>query len=280
MRPTIFLDIGFEHQMHAILKILPNERQTLLFSATLTEKTKDLVTMAFRKKPVFVRAKGEEAGATADKLTQMYTVVAQDKKLPTLLAWLRRHKTEKILIFFSTKSGTLFYEKLLRAIGIHVLALYGAMSQDRRTNTFFQFVEAKSGILLATNVASRGLDFPAVHWIVQFDPPIDPKEYIHRVGRTARAGMKGEAITFLQPSELAYLDLLRDCNLDLKSVDIEDVDFNGLQQKIEEVVSTNYELQRLASEAFQAFVKSYDQRAHTLFNNSGINKTQAAKLSE
>jgi len=115
----------------------------------------------------------------------------------------------------------MFYERLFRAIGIRVLALYGAMSQDHRTNTFFQFVEAKSGILLATNVASRGLDFPAVHWIIQYDPPVDPKEYIHRVGRTARAGLKGEALTFLQPSELAYLDILRDCDLELQQVEVE-----------------------------------------------------------
>lgn len=271
------LDIGFEHQMHAILKVLPLERQTLLFSATLTEKTKDLVTMAFRKKPVFVRAKGDEGGPTADKLVQMYTVIQQDKKLPTLLTWLRRHKDEKILIFFSTKAATMFYEHLFRAIGVRVLALYGAMSQDRRTNTFFQFVEAKSGILLATNVASRGLDFPAVHWIVQYDPPAEPKEYIHRVGRTARAGLKGEAITFLQPSELAYLDVLRDCELELKQVEIEDVDFIGLQKKLEEVVEANYELKRNACDACRAFVKGYDQRANTVFDNNGVNRTQAAK---
>ena len=208
------LDIGFEHQMHSILKTLPLERQTLLFSATLTEKTKDLVTMAFRRKPVFVRAKGKQKGPTADKLVQHYVLVQQNQKLPALLTWLKRHKNLKVLIFFSTKKATMFYEKLFRSIGIRVLALYGAMSQINRTNTFFQFVEAKTGILLATNVASRGLDFPAVHWVLQYDPPSDPKEYIHRVGRTSRAGLKGEALTFLQNTEIAYLDLLSECGLE------------------------------------------------------------------
>jgi len=122
----------------------------------------------------------------------------------------------KSYVFFSTKLGTKFYEQLFNRIGLRVLALYGDMPQVKRTSTFFEFVEAKSGILIATNVASRGLDFPAVHWIVQYDPPIDPKEYIHRVGRTARAGLKGEAISFLQPSELSYLELLKECGLDLK----------------------------------------------------------------
>jgi len=210
------LDIGFEHQMYQILQAIPKTRQTLLFSATLTEKTKDLVTMAFNQKPVFIRAVGEQNGPTADHLEQMYTVATQDKKLPALLTFFRQHKNEKILCFFSTKLGTKFYEQLFNRIGLRVLALYGDMPQVKRTSTFFEFVEAKSGILIATNVASRGLDFPAVHWIVQYDPPIDPKEYIHRVGRTARAGLKGEAISFLQPSELSYLELLKECGLDLK----------------------------------------------------------------
>lgn len=271
------LDIGFEHQMHAILQMLPKERQTLLFSATLTDKTKDLVTMAFQKKPIFVRATGNEVGPTADRLEQMYTVVSQDKKLPTLLTFLRQHKNEKILIFFSTKAGTKFYEQLFNSIGLRVLALYGAMTQDRRTNTFFQFVEAKTGILIATNVASRGLDFPAVHWCVQFDPPVNPKEYIHRVGRTARAGLKGEAITFLQPSELAYLQLLKECGLELKKIDIENVDYNGLQSSIDAVVQQNFELKRAAQDACRAFVRSYDQRAYTVFENNGVNRKQAAR---
>eukprot|EP01084_Bolivina_argentea_P038112 70485_1 len=270
------LDIGFEHQMHSILKCLPLERQTLLFSATLTEKTKDLVTMAFRRKPVFVRAKGKKKGPTADKLIQHYTVVPQNKKLPFLLTWLRRHKNTKVLIFFSTKKATMFYEKLFRSIGIRVLALYGAMSQNHRTNTFFQFVEAKSGILLATNVASRGLDFPAVHWVVQYDPPSDPKEYIHRVGRTSRAGLKGEALTFLSNTELAYLELLKQCGLTLKQVEIEDVDNVGLSSKLKQVVNSNYELKQFGIDAARAFARSYDQRAHTVFDNNGVNKNDAA----
>eukprot|EP01083_Nonionella_stella_P219163 785302_1 len=271
------LDIGFEHQMHSILKIIPIQRQTLLFSATLTEKTKDLVTMAFRKKPVFIRAKGKQKGPTADKLVQHYTVVNQDKKVPYLLTWLRRHKNLKVLIFFSTKKAVMFYEKLFRSIGVRVLALYGAMSQNHRTNTFFQFVEAKSGILLATNVASRGLDFPAVHWVIQYDPPSDPKEYIHRVGRTSRAGLKGEAITFLSNNELSYLQLLKQCGLTLKKIEIDEVDYIGLNGKLEQVVNSNYELKQLAIDAVRAFTRSYDQRAHTVFDNNGVNKNEASK---
>jgi len=202
-----------------------------LFSATLNNKTRELVAKAFRNRPVFIKAEGEEQGPTADRLVQMYSVIPQDKKLVSLLSWLRQHKNEKILVFFSTRKGTQFYEDLLSALGIQTLALYGAMTQNLRTRTFFKFVEAKSGILLATNVASRGLDFPAVNWIIQYDPPEDPKEYIHRVGRTARAGLKGEALTFLQESELSYLDILRDCNLELQEVTINIDDGDEIQKK-------------------------------------------------
>jgi len=271
------LDIGFEHQMMEILSAIPKERQTLLFSATLTEKTKDLVTMAFEKKPVFVKASGNQAGPTADKLEQFYTIVPQDKKLPALLTFLRQHKDEKILCFFSTKYGTKFYEHLFHAIGLHVMALYGAMAQTKRTQTFFEFVEAKTGILIATNVASRGLDFPAVHWIVQYDPPIDPKEYIHRVGRTARAGMKGEAITFLQPSEQSYLQLLNDIGLDLTKLEIDDTDFDNLQASVDAVVQKSYSLRRMAEDGCRAFVRSYDERAHSVFYNNGVNREEAAR---
>jgi len=164
----------------------------------------------------------------------------------------------------------------MRSIGIRVLALYGAMMQDHRTNTFFQFVEAKSGILLATNVASRGLDFPAVHWVVQFDPPRDPKEYIHRVGRTSRAGLKGDALTFITPNEMSYLDLLRECGLTLKELTIEGVDHNGLLRKLNEVVETNYELKSIAADACRTFCKSYDMMSATLFQNNGMNRRAAA----
>ena len=88
-------------------------------------------------------------------------------------------------------------------------ATQGRQKQQKRTNTFFEFCNAESGILLCTDVAARGLDIPAVDWIVQFDPTDDPREYIHRVGRTARAGSHGRALLFLVPSELGFLRYLK-----------------------------------------------------------------------
>lgn len=95
----------------------------------------------------------------------------------------------------------------------------GKQKQTKRTNTFFEFCNAKSGILLCTDVAARGLDIPAVDWIIQFDPPDDPKEYIHRVGRTARAGHSGKALLFLLPEEVGFLKYLKHARVPLNEYD-------------------------------------------------------------
>lgn len=87
--------------------------------------------------------------------------------------------------------------------------MQGKQKQQKRTNTFFEFCNAPTGILLCTDVAARGLDIPKVDWIIQFDPPDDPRDYIHRVGRTARAGKAGRSLLFLLPSELGFLRFLK-----------------------------------------------------------------------
>ena len=256
------LDIGFEYQIHAILQCLPSTRQTLLFSATLTEKTKDLITKVFPTKPLFIKA--DRKKKSVHKLIQHYCVVSQDKKLPALLTWLRNHKNLKVLIFFSTKQAVKFHEKLFRTIGITVSAMIDA-------NVFSQFVEAEKGILLATDIASRGMDFSAVDWVVQYDPSSDPSKHIDEVG------LKCQALTFLQPTELAYLELLKEFGYSFNTVDImKEVRHIWLKQKLSDVINSNDELKQCAIDAVRAFVSSYNQRANTVFNNNGVNKNDAA----
>jgi Helicase conserved C-terminal domain len=116
----------------------------------------------------------------------------------------------QVMVFFSSCNSVKFHAELLNYVDIKVLDIHGKQKQARRTATFFEFSQAATGTLLCTDVAARGLDIPAVDWIVQYDPPDDPKEYIHRVGRTARgeAG-KGRALLFLMPEELAFLKYLK-----------------------------------------------------------------------
>ncbi len=114
------------------------------------------------------------------------------------------------MVFFSSCNSVKYHSELLNYIDIPVADIHGKQKQAKRTTTFFDFCKAKSGILLCTDVAARGLDIPYVDWIVQYDPPDDPKEYIHRVGRTARgASGRGRALLFLLPEELGFLKYLR-----------------------------------------------------------------------
>jgi ATP-dependent RNA helicase DDX18/HAS1 len=103
-------------------------------------------------------------------------------------------------------------ESTVHLTGVH---LQGKQKQQKRTNTFFEYCNATSGILLCTDVAARGLDIPKVDWIIQFDPPDDPRDYIHRVGRTARAGKAGKSLLFLLESELGFLRYLKEAKVPL-----------------------------------------------------------------
>jgi ATP-dependent RNA helicase DDX18/HAS1 len=114
-----------------------------------------------------------------------------------------------VIVFFSSCNSVKYHSELLNYIDLPVLDLHGDQKQNKRTATFFDFCSAQTGVLLCTDVAARGLDIPDVDWIVQFDPPDEPKAYIHRVGRTARAGGRGRALLFLLPQELAFLKYLK-----------------------------------------------------------------------
>lgn len=116
----------------------------------------------------------------------------------------------QVMVFFSSCNSVKYHAELLNYIDIPVTDIHGKQKQQRRTTAYFEFCQADKGILLCTDVAARGLDIPAVDWIIQYDPPDDPKEYIHRVGRTARGKSgKGRALLLLLPEELGFLAYLK-----------------------------------------------------------------------
>ena len=133
----------------------------------------------------------------------------------------------------------------------------GKQKQQKRTNTFFEFVNAESGILVCTDVAARGLDIPAVDWIIQFDPPDDPREYIHRVGRTARAGGQGKALLFLLPQELGFLHFLKKAKVPLNEYKFPESKIANVQQQLEKLLQKNYYLNRSARDGFKSYIQSY-----------------------
>ncbi|ETE72588.1 ATP-dependent RNA helicase DDX18, partial [Ophiophagus hannah] len=138
----------------------------------------------------------------------------------------------------------------------------GKQKQTKRTTTFFQFCNADSGILLCTDVAARGLDIPEVDWIVQYDPPDDPKEYIHRVGRTARGiNGRGHALLILRPEELGFLRYLKQARVPLSEFEFSWSKISDIQSQLEKLIEKNYFLHKSAQEAYKAYIRAYDSHS-------------------
>ncbi|XP_059560639.1 ATP-dependent RNA helicase DDX18 isoform X4 [Myotis daubentonii] len=204
------LDVGFEEELKQIIKLLPTRRQTMLFSATQTRRVEDLARISLKKEPLYVGVDDDKTNATVDGLEQGYVVCPSEKRFLLLFTFLKKNRKKKLMVFFSSCMSVKYHYELLNYIDLPVLAIHGRQKQNKRTTTFFQFCNADTGILLCTDVAARGLDIPEVDWIVQYDPPDDPKEYIHRVGRTARGlNGRGHALLILRPEELGFLRYLK-----------------------------------------------------------------------
>ncbi|GKY94682.1 ATP-dependent RNA helicase [Mayamaea pseudoterrestris] len=195
------LEQGFEDDLRSILKLLPKERQTMLFSATQTKKVQDLVRLSVNpKNSIFVEVENESNLATAAGLEQGFVTVASDKRFLLLFTFLKKNRKKKIMVFFSSCNSVKFHAELLNYIDVPVLDIHGRQKQVKRTTTFFQFCKSDSGTLLCTDVAARGLDIPKVDWIIQFDPPDDPKEYMYVKERIFNTYMHAYLwLTFLFP---------------------------------------------------------------------------------
>ncbi|KAI7871674.1 P-loop containing nucleoside triphosphate hydrolase protein [Spinellus fusiger] len=163
-------------------------------------------------------------------------------------------------------------------IDVPVLELHGRQKQQKRTTTFFEFCNTEKGILLCTDVAARGLDIPAVDWIVQFDPPDDPRDYIHRVGRTARAGGQGKSLLFLLPSELGFLRYLKHAKVPLNEYQFPANKIANVQSQLEKLVEKNFYLNQSARDGFRSYLQAYASFSHKKIFN--VNNLDLAKVSK
>eukprot|EP00823_Brevimastigomonas_motovehiculus_P005855 TRINITY_DN4485_c0_g1_i1.p1 TRINITY_DN4485_c0_g1~~TRINITY_DN4485_c0_g1_i1.p1 ORF type:complete len:726 (+),score=198.23 TRINITY_DN4485_c0_g1_i1:79-2178(+) len=273
------MEIGFEEELRAILKLLPKDRQTMLFSATQTESIKDIARISSRGKPLFIGVDVNRTAPTVEGLEQGYVVCPAELKFLLLFTFLKKHMKKKIIVFFSTCNAVKYYGELLNYIDIPVLDLHGNQKQGKRTSTFFEFCNAEKGIMLCTDVAARGLDIPAVDWILQYDPAPDPKEYIHRVGRTARGeGRKGKALLFLLPQEIGYLKHLAQARIPVNEYEFPLNKIAKVQAQLESLVQKNYFLHKSAREAYRSFMQSYAQ--HPLKSVFDIHQLDAIGISK
>jgi len=254
------LEIGFEDDLRAIVKMLPKQRQTMLFSATQTKQVEDLARLSINSKTaLYVEIESINKEATTENLEQGYVTCPSDKRFLLLFTFLKKNKNKKIMVFLSSCNSVKFHAELLNYIDIPVLDIHGRQKQVKRTTTFFQFQKAKTATLLCTDVAARGLDIPEVDWIIQFDPPDDPKEYIHRVGRTARgASGSGRALMFLTPQETGFLRYLQAAaNVTLNEYEFPTSKLANVQSQLQSLIEKNYYLNRSARDAYRSYLLAY-----------------------
>ncbi|KAM0352900.1 hypothetical protein ACHAPU_001783 [Fusarium lateritium] len=272
------LEIGFEDEMRQIIKVLPKEdRQTMLFSATQTTKVEDLARISLRPGPLYINVDEEKQYSTVEGLEQGYVVCEADKRFLLLFSFLKRNLKKKVIVFFSSCACVKYHAELLNYIDLPVLDLHGKQKQQKRTNTFFEFCNAKQGTLICTDVAARGLDIPSVDWIVQFDPPDDPRDYIHRVGRTARGdNSKGRSLMFLQPNEVGFLSHLKAARVPVVEFDFPANKIVNVQSQLEKLISQNYYLNKSAKDGYRSYLHAY--ASHSLRSVFDINKLDLAKV--
>jgi len=198
-------------------------------------------------------------------------VCPADKRFLLLFTFLKKNmKKKKVIVFFSSCNSVKFHAELLNYIDIPCRDLHGNMKQTKRTSTFFEFCNASSGILLCTDVAARGLDIPAVDWIIQFDPPDEPREYIHRVGRTARGDNgKGRALIVLLPEELRFLKYLKQAKVPLNEYELPIAKLSNVQAQLEKLVEKNYHLNMSARDAYRSYLQAY--ASHSLKDVFNVN---------
>lgn len=187
------LDMGFMEDVEKIIRQCPKNRQTLFFSATIPEEVKRM-SHKYMNDPVKISA---TQMVDPKKLKQVYYDVTRSMKLSLLVHLLKNERSGLVMIFCNTKKNTDFVVKNLRANGVNAIAIHGGFSQNKRSKTLSMFNDAKVGVLVCTDVAARGLHIENVSHVYNYDIPKDPKDYVHRIGRTARAGEEGKVINLL-----------------------------------------------------------------------------------
>ena len=196
------LDMGFIHDIRKILKLLPNERQNLFFSATYAKEVKKLADSILRN-PVEVEV--APRNSTADQIAQEAYSIGQKNKRSALSALIQEGDWQQVLVFTRTKHGANRLAKQLDADGITAAAIHGNKSQGARERALEDFKTNYIRVLVATDIAARGIDIADLPHVVNFELPNVPEDYVHRIGRTGRAGKKGKAISLVSNDEEAYL---------------------------------------------------------------------------
>ncbi|OWF42749.1 ATP-dependent RNA helicase DDX10 [Mizuhopecten yessoensis] len=252
------LDLGFAQAMNAIIENLPISRQTLLFSATQTRSVKDLARLSLQS-PMYVSVHENAEHSTPTQLEQSYIVCELHDKINLLWSFIKNHLKSKTLIFLSSCKQVRYIHNFICQLrpGVSVLCLHGAMNQLKRVAAYNEFCRKQNAILLATDIAARGLDIPAVKWVLQLDCPEDANTYIHRVGRTARYDTDGESLLVLLPSEEeAMVQQLKEKKIPIEKIKVNPKKLWSIQPKLESMCAADHHVKESAQKAFLSYLRS------------------------
>jgi len=211
----IMLDMGFSDQIKDILKFAPLKRQTLCFSATFPDRVKKL------SKDVLINPVEIAVDIQHDEtvIKQLFYKIPPQKKGSAVLALLSRHRPDSTIIFCNTKDACRKVMKELNRSGLHSLALHGDLEQKDRTEVLIRFANGSSRVLVATDVAARGIDIEDLSAVINFDLPFEKEVYVHRIGRTGRAGREGLALSMMVPGEDFRINEINEyCKTDFKAI--------------------------------------------------------------
>ena len=200
------LDMGFHEDIMLIIDKMPTKRQTMLFSATLPDEIKH-ISQAIQNNPVDIKLDNQHDN---NKIKQIFYEIQKGERLQTLLAILAHHRPESSVIFCNRKQQCQELADQLWDEGFHALALHGDLEQQERDQVLVQFSNKSSSILIATDVAARGLDIKDLSAVINFELTPDPEVHTHRIGRTGRAGKEGLALSLFMPSEVKKLNAIEE----------------------------------------------------------------------
>jgi ATP-dependent RNA helicase RhlE len=243
------LDMGFVRDINKIISYMPSKRQNLLFSATFSKEIKHLAHTIL-KNPVMVEAEPENS--TAEMVNQKVYRVNKKEKTTIITNLIKKGNWNQVLVFMRTKHGANKLTKKLLQSGISAAAIHGNKSQGARTKALSNFKSNDIRILVATDIAARGLDIPLLPHVVNYELPNVPEDYVHRIGRTGRAGASGEAISLVCSEETEYLKEIEK----LLGTKLADEIIEGFEP------TDNAPPKRAASQSKGAFKKSSSKKPH------------------
>ncbi len=213
------LDMGFSEEITAVLDLVPKQRRTMLFSATYTQQIRELAGIMLQT-PEFIEV--TPSNTAAEAVVQKVHLVDRPNKITLLSHLITKGKWSRVLIFTRTKYGADDLVEKLASQGIRAMAMHGNKSQSFRTRTLEEFRSGEIRILVATDLAARGLDISNLPFVVNYDMPSIPEDYVHRIGRTGRAGVSGIAVSLVSPDEkpqLQAIEALLQQKIPVKRVD-------------------------------------------------------------